>query len=115
MQYVISNAVFSIVIAKAKPEATEYTTHGLLHCVRNDGKESSSLRGGTTKQSMLRTSGLLHCVRNDEQGVEVLFSEEVYFKTSFAGIHCKQQLPKDWPVCFSPPTKVSLDGGLKAL
>ncbi|MDR2887853.1 MAG: hypothetical protein LBV26_07645 [Bacteroidales bacterium] len=49
MQYVISNAISGIVIAKAKPEAIQ--------------------------KSVLY--GLLHCVRNDEQGIEVLSSEEV--------------------------------------
>jgi hypothetical protein len=58
MQYDISNAVFSIVIAKAEPEATEFT---------------SSAK--PIQKSVLY--GLLHCVRNDEHGIEVLFPEEV--------------------------------------
>jgi hypothetical protein len=57
IQYVISNAVSSIVIAKAKPEAIHWhIMYGLLHSVRNDGKENLK----------------------DLQYVEVLFSEEIY-------------------------------------
>jgi hypothetical protein len=57
---VISNAVSCIVIAKAQPEATEFTSSAKPIQKRH-------------------TTGLLHSVRNDEQGIEVLFSEDVYY------------------------------------
>jgi hypothetical protein len=62
MQHVISNAVFSIVIAKAEPEATEFT---------------SSAKPIQKMCTVWIASRFVPRGRNDEHGIEVLFPEEV--------------------------------------
>jgi hypothetical protein len=68
MQYVISNAVFGIVIAKAEPEATEFT---------------SSAKPIQKMSTTWIASRFVPRGRNDEHSIEVLFPEEAYLNSNF--------------------------------